>query len=413
MSSAAIGRRPARRLRPGCGPATWPAWPASGCGPASCAPALSALGIAIGVAAIVAVLGLAASSQAALLAEIQPAGHQPADRHQRADLRRQHRRAAGGRARHDRPAARRHRRPGHRHGQRRQRLPARSSPRSRPTGSAWTPPASACPPWPAPRRPGPATSTPPPPASRSPCSAPPPPSCWASTGSGPGADLAAVGGQWFYVDRHPQPRRARPADRHLGPGRLPRRASSTWASTGTPPRSTSAPSTPRPPPPGSTTCSPPRPTRRTRTRSTSPSRRHALTAQADAQGRVRHPVPRPRRGRAAGRRGRRGQHHDHLRARAPLRRSGCAARSARPRARSAPSSWPRPSCSPWPAAPSGSSPAPPPPPSTPTPRAGPSSSRPKRGPAASAAALLIGALAGLLPAIRAARLSPTQALWTL
>jgi len=29
------------------------------------------------------------------------------------------------------------------------------------------------------------------------------------------------------------------------------------------------------------------------------------------------------------------------------------------------------------------------------------------------AALLIGALAGLLPAIRAARLSPTQALWTL
>ena len=30
-----------------------------------------------------------------------------------------------------------------------------------------------------------------------------------------------------------------------------------------------------------------------------------------------------------------------------------------------------------------------------------------------AAALLIGAVAGLLPAIRAARLSPTQALWSL
>jgi putative ABC transport system permease protein len=29
-----------------------------------------------------------------------------------------------------------------------------------------------------------------------------------------------------------------------------------------------------------------------------------------------------------------------------------------------------------------------------------------------AAALLIGAIAGLLPAIRAARMSPTQALWT-
>jgi putative ABC transport system permease protein len=30
-----------------------------------------------------------------------------------------------------------------------------------------------------------------------------------------------------------------------------------------------------------------------------------------------------------------------------------------------------------------------------------------------AAALLIGALAGLLPALKAARLSPTEALWTL
>ncbi|HVC33726.1 MAG TPA: ABC transporter permease, partial [Chloroflexota bacterium] len=30
-----------------------------------------------------------------------------------------------------------------------------------------------------------------------------------------------------------------------------------------------------------------------------------------------------------------------------------------------------------------------------------------------AAALVIGALAGLLPAIRAARLSPTQALWSI
>jgi putative ABC transport system permease protein len=30
-----------------------------------------------------------------------------------------------------------------------------------------------------------------------------------------------------------------------------------------------------------------------------------------------------------------------------------------------------------------------------------------------AAALLIGALAGLLPAIRAARMSPTQALWSI
>ena len=31
-------RPPAARPRPGCGPPTWPRWPASGCGPASCAP---------------------------------------------------------------------------------------------------------------------------------------------------------------------------------------------------------------------------------------------------------------------------------------------------------------------------------------------------------------------------------------
>ena len=88
---------------------------------------LSALGIAIGVAAIVAVLGLAASSAAGLTPR-SGAGHQPADRHQRARLHRQHRRAAGGGAGHDRAAARRHRRPGHRHGQRRQRLQARYIP---------------------------------------------------------------------------------------------------------------------------------------------------------------------------------------------------------------------------------------------------------------------------------------------
>ena len=65
-------RRP--RPRPGCARRTWPGWPAWGCGPASCAAALSALGIAIGVAAIVAVLGLAASSSAGLLAEISQLG---------------------------------------------------------------------------------------------------------------------------------------------------------------------------------------------------------------------------------------------------------------------------------------------------------------------------------------------------
>ena len=58
----------------GCARLTWPGWPASGCAPASSGPALSALGIAIGVAAIVAVLGLSSSSQAGLLAEIDRLG---------------------------------------------------------------------------------------------------------------------------------------------------------------------------------------------------------------------------------------------------------------------------------------------------------------------------------------------------
>ena len=46
---------------------------------------LSALGIAIGVAAIVAVLGLSSSSQAGLLAEIDKLGTNLLDRHQRTD----------------------------------------------------------------------------------------------------------------------------------------------------------------------------------------------------------------------------------------------------------------------------------------------------------------------------------------
>ena len=37
---------------------------------------------------------------------------------------------------------------------------------------------------------------------------------------------------------------------------------------------------------------------------------------------------------------------------------------------------------------------------------------PEPGPAGSAPPSLIGAVAGLLPALRAARMSPTQALWT-
>src|ERR1700734_1483650 len=63
-------------------------------------------------------------------------------------------------------------------------------------------------------------------------------------------------------------------------------------------------------------------------------------------------------------------------------KSGCAARWARPAARSVPSSWPKRSCCPWPAGSSGSSPARPPPLPTPAPTGRASSSRPKPGPAA-------------------------------
>ena len=92
-----------------------------------------------------------------------------------------------------------------------------------------------------------------------------------------------VGGQWFYVVGILNPATLAPqidtsiligfpaAETYLGFDGHP---SEIYVRT----------ATPRPPPPGSTTCSPRRPTRRTRTRSTSPSRRHALTAQADAAG---------------------------------------------------------------------------------------------------------------------------------
>ena len=112
---------------------------------------LSALGIAIGVAAIVAVLGLAASSSAALLAEIQQLGTNLLTVTNGQTF-------AGETA--ELPAAA----PGmiaRLPGVTASRTPAgsaaststspRSSPRSKPTPSAWTPPPWACPPPPAPR----------------------------------------------------------------------------------------------------------------------------------------------------------------------------------------------------------------------------------------------------------------------
>ena len=126
--------RPAARVR---GPAgrlpTWPGWLASACGPASCAPRCRRWASRSGsprsspCSAWPLLAGRAAGRD-------RPPGHQPADRHQRADPHRQHRRAATDGARDDRPAARGHRGPGHRRRQRRQRLRSPAHPRrSKPT----------------------------------------------------------------------------------------------------------------------------------------------------------------------------------------------------------------------------------------------------------------------------------------
>ena len=370
-----------RRLRPGCGPADLAGLASVGLRTRKLRAALSALGIAIGVAAIVAVLGLAASSQAALLAEISALGTNLLTVTNGQTFTGQHRRAARRRAGDDRPAARRHRRAGHRQRQQRQRLRSpRSSPRSN-TNALTVDAASLGLPAVA------GTAV----AQGSYLNA--------ATAREPVAVLGAAAAQRLGIDRvwpgmriwarrpvvlrgrHPQPGHLAPeidssvlvgfpaAEKYLGfdghpseiyvrtaehPGRHHRRRQ--------PARRAGQPGKPQ------------------------PGQRLPALGRADRpgrrQGRARHPVPRPGRGRAAGRRGRGGQHHGHLRPGTPLRRSGCAARWAPPAARSAPSSWPRPSCCPWPAAPPASSSAPPPPPSTPTPRAGPSSSRPKPGPAA-------------------------------
>ena len=147
--------------------------------------ALSALGIAIGVAAIVAVLGLSASSAAGLNAEIAALGTNLLTVQPGQSLTGGNRRAAGRRTRDDRPAARRL--PGAVHrGDERERLPLAADPggeHQRADRRRRHP--RACPPPPAPAWRKGSSSTPPPPANRSACSAPPPPSCWASTRCSP------------------------------------------------------------------------------------------------------------------------------------------------------------------------------------------------------------------------------------
>ena len=257
----------------GCARRIWPASSAVGMRTRKLRAALSALGIAIGVAAIVAVLGLSSSSQAGLLDEISQLGTNlltVANGQTLSGDTAELPLAAPGMISRigpvtavDDTGSRRQR----------QRLPQPADPRDQHQRAvrAGHQPATA------PHRrhlggPGPLSSTP--------ATAREPVAVLGATAAGrlgidriyPGERIWLVGpGERAMVlpRRHPPPRRARPRNRLRRAHRLPRRARSTSASTGTPPRSTCARTPTRSTP--STTCSPPPPTPNTPTRSPSPS----------------------------------------------------------------------------------------------------------------------------------------------
>ena len=406
VAAAGPRRGPAAARGPGRG------WPASGCAPASCAPRCPRSASRSASPRSSPCSGLAASSQAGLLAEIDRLGTNLLTVTNGQTLSGDTAELPDDGTGHDRPDARR---------SPRCRTPApstastptspRSSPRSTPTPSAWTPPASDLPAVVGTtlaqgRFLNAATA-------REPVAV-----LGAAAAQRLGIDRIWpgeriwVGGQWFYVTGilnpavlAPEidsavlvgfpaaadvPRLRRPPVADLRPRRDTQASHRRRRQPARPPRQ-----------PGR-----PQPGQRLPAlgRAHRPGRR---------QGRAQHPVPRPRRGRAAGRRDRRRQHHGHLRARTPLgdRAAPGAGRHPRPDPHPVPGRGDP--ARPWSAAPSASSSARSPPPSTPAATARPSSSRPRPGPAASPPPSLIGALAGLLPAIRAARLSPTQALLTL
>ena len=358
---------------------TWPGSPPSDCAPGSCGPALSALGIAIGVAAIVAVLGLSASSQAGLLDEINQLGTNLLTVSNGQSF-------TGGTA--ELPTT----------------APAMIGRISGVQQVQSTGTVSGANAYRTPYIPSVDTNA----LTVQAASLDLLPVVAttvaqghylnAATAQEPVAVLGAAAAQRLGIDRiypgerhlgrrpmvlrrrHPQTGRARLRHRLLRPGRLPRGREV--------PRLRRPPLhhlPPRPDRPGQRRRQPPRRHRQpgepqrgqrqpTLLRPRRPSRR---------QERPQRPVPRPRRRRPPGRRGRRRQHHDHLRPRTPLRDRPAprARRHQRPHPhpvplRSRPARAPR-------RQPSASPSAPPPPPSTPTPNTGPPSSPPKPGPAAS------------------------------
>ena len=299
--------------------------------------------------------------------------------------------------------------PRDRHGQRR-RLPQPPYPlRSTPTPCPSTPPASACStPWarPSPRA---ATSTRPPPKNPSPSSGRPPPSASGSTGSSP-VSGSGLDNMWFYVAGILKPAVLAPdidssvlvgfpaAEHYLGfdghPSTIYVRAQTGQVNAVD--NLLGATANPREPQRGRrlpTLGRPGRPSRRPR--------------------RLRRPLLGPRRRRAPRRGGRGGQHHDHLGPRTTLRDRA----APRPRRHQGPHPHPVPRrsgiarASRW------------------------RGRRRQSGALATAiyastkhelvvipalawaggfgAAIIIGAVAGLLPALRAARMSPTQALWSM
>ena len=405
-ATARPASRPAAR-RP-----TWPGVASVGLRTRRLRAALSALGIAIGVAAIVAVLGLSASSQAGLLAEIDRLGTNLLTVANGRPCVGDTAETPARRARHDPPD-----RPGHRGGT----TPARSA-ASTPTAARYIPSIhtnalgvqAASLDLPADRRHHGRRRAVPQRRHRhatgrrarrrrrrngS-----------ASTGSSP-ASGSGSDGRWFYVAGilnpavlAPEidssilvgfpaaadlPRLRRPPLHDLRAGRhRPGRGRARRARRHRQPR---AP--------------------RRRSHVSQPS--DALVARAEAKGALNEPVPRPRRRRPARRRRRGRQHHGHLRARTALRDRA----APRPGRHQGPDPAPVPRRS-DPARPRRRRrrrrrSASPPPPSTPHTKHWATVLPPLAWAGGLGAALAIGAVAGLLPAVRAARLSPTEALWSM
>ena len=230
----------------------------------------------------------------------------------------------------------------------------------------------------------------------------------ARPGRTPGAHRRAV----VHRGRHPGPGAARAGTGHGGAGRLAGGAARTSASTGT--RRPSTPARPRQQVEAVRGgAGGARPTRRRPTRSQVSRPSDALAAKQATDQAFTGAAARPGRGGAARRRGRGGQHDGHLGAGTPRRDRPAPVARAPPGARSGPSSSPSRCCcrrwAGWAACCSAS-----------LVTAGYAASQgwptvvPAVGdwPAASARPCVIGAVAGLYPAMRAARLSPTEALAT-